>query len=163
MPEEYAAVNTIQSYSGSPGPDSAFPGQSEEGQGWANRTLAQRQINGIPLTVWSFHSTLQVFGRSFHSTLQVFGQSSHSTLQVFGQSFHSTLQVFGRLHCEPKTENCLGEASCSRSWKTNTYLHSIQLPKHILPTEKATGFLLLMTSLPFPPGSFLSHSPIYCV
>ena len=141
MPEEYAAVNTIQSYSGSPGPDSAFPGQSEEGRGWANRTLAQRQINGIPLTVWSFHSTLQ----------------------VFGQSFHSTLQVFGRLHCEPKTENCLGEASCSRSWKTNTYLHSIQLPKHILPTEKATGFLLLMTSLPFPPGSFLSHSPIYCV
>ena len=141
MPEEYAAINTIQSYSGSPGPDSAFPGQSEEGRGWANRTLAQRQINGIPLTVWSFHSTLQ----------------------VFGQSFHSTLQVFGRLHCEPKSENCLREASCSRSWKTNTYLHSIQLPKHILPIEKATGFLLLMTSLLFPPGSFLSHSPIYCV
>lgn len=130
MPEEYAAVNTIQSYNGSPGPDSAFPGQSEEGRGWVNRTLAQRQINGIPLAVWSFHSTLQ---------------------------------VFGRLHCGPKSDNCLGETPCSRSWKTNTYLHSIQLPKHVLPTEKATGFLLSMTSLPFPPGSFLSHSPIYCV
>ena len=35
------------------------------------------------------------------------------------------------------TEIRLGETPCSWSWKTHTYLHSIQLPKHILPTEKA--------------------------